>query len=116
VDAYLAVASNRDQREYAERPVPKDSVERILDRALVRLLKLHEWLSDRVEDLRPVGSPRSRLCMIRTVTIATWNLWFMPGAARTLPYLLPPEIVAADRASPSDPAGTISPAFGGFSD
>jgi nitroreductase len=31
VDAYLAVASKRDQREYAERPVPEDAVRRILD-------------------------------------------------------------------------------------
>ena len=31
MDAYLAVASKRDQREYAERPVPKDAVRRILD-------------------------------------------------------------------------------------
>ncbi|MEK6228528.1 MAG: nitroreductase family protein [Actinomycetota bacterium] len=31
MDAYLAVASKRDQREYAERPVPEDAVRRILD-------------------------------------------------------------------------------------
>jgi hypothetical protein len=31
VDAYLAVASKLDQREYAERPVPDYSVSRILD-------------------------------------------------------------------------------------
>lgn len=31
VDAYLAMASKRDQREYAERPVPEDAVRRILD-------------------------------------------------------------------------------------
>jgi hypothetical protein len=31
VDAYPAAASKRDQREYAERPVPEDSVSRILD-------------------------------------------------------------------------------------
>ena len=31
MDAYLAVASKRDQREYAERPVPEDTVRRILD-------------------------------------------------------------------------------------
>jgi nitroreductase len=31
VDAYLAVASKRDQREYAERPVPEDAVRRIFD-------------------------------------------------------------------------------------
>lgn len=31
VDAYLAVASKRDQREYAERPVPEDVLRRILD-------------------------------------------------------------------------------------
>ncbi len=31
MDAYLAVASKRDQREYAERPVPTDAVRRILD-------------------------------------------------------------------------------------
>ncbi|MGH2950021.1 MAG: nitroreductase family protein [Solirubrobacteraceae bacterium] len=31
MDAYLAVASKRDQREYAERPIPEDAVRRILD-------------------------------------------------------------------------------------
>ena len=31
MDAYLAVASKRDQREYAERPVPTDALRRILD-------------------------------------------------------------------------------------
>jgi len=31
VDAYLAVASKRNQREYAERPVPEDAVSWILD-------------------------------------------------------------------------------------
>ncbi|MGO9905300.1 MAG: hypothetical protein ACLP4R_24160 [Solirubrobacteraceae bacterium] len=31
MDAYLAVASKRDQREYAERPVPEHSVSGILD-------------------------------------------------------------------------------------
>jgi nitroreductase len=31
VDAYLAAASKRDEREYAERPVPEDAVRRILD-------------------------------------------------------------------------------------
>jgi nitroreductase len=31
MDAYLAVASKRDQREYAETPVPEDAVTRILD-------------------------------------------------------------------------------------
>jgi hypothetical protein len=31
VDASLAVASKRDQRQYAERPVPEDTVIRILD-------------------------------------------------------------------------------------
>lgn len=31
MDAYLAVASKRDQRQYAERPVPEDAVRRILD-------------------------------------------------------------------------------------
>ena len=31
MDAYLAVASKRDQREYAERPVPEDALGRILD-------------------------------------------------------------------------------------
>jgi len=31
VDAYLAVASKRDQRDYAERPVSEDAVRRILD-------------------------------------------------------------------------------------
>ena len=31
MDAYLAVASKRDQCEYAERPVPTDAVRRILD-------------------------------------------------------------------------------------
>jgi nitroreductase len=31
VDAYLAVASKRDQREYTERAVPEDAVRRILD-------------------------------------------------------------------------------------
>jgi nitroreductase len=31
VDAYLAVASKRDWRSYADRPLPEDVVERILD-------------------------------------------------------------------------------------
>jgi nitroreductase len=31
VDASLAVASKRDERQYAERPVPGDGVSRILD-------------------------------------------------------------------------------------
>ena len=31
MDAYLAVASKRDQREYAERPVPEEAVRRSLD-------------------------------------------------------------------------------------
>jgi nitroreductase len=31
VDVYLAIASKRDQREYAETPVPEDIVRRILD-------------------------------------------------------------------------------------
>jgi nitroreductase len=31
VDAYLAVASKRDQREYAERPVPEEALRRSLD-------------------------------------------------------------------------------------
>ncbi len=31
MDASLAVASKRDQRQYAERPVPEDTVSRILD-------------------------------------------------------------------------------------
>ena len=31
MDAYLAVASKRDQREYAERSVPEDALRRILD-------------------------------------------------------------------------------------
>jgi hypothetical protein len=31
VDAYLAVASKRKRREYAESPVPEDAVSRILD-------------------------------------------------------------------------------------
>jgi nitroreductase len=31
MDAYLAVASKRDERRYAERPVPDEVVERILD-------------------------------------------------------------------------------------
>jgi len=31
VDAYLAVARKRDQREYADRPVSEDAVRRILD-------------------------------------------------------------------------------------
>ena len=31
MDAYLAVASKRDQREYAKRPVPEDALRRILD-------------------------------------------------------------------------------------
>jgi nitroreductase len=33
VDAYLAVASKRDERRYANRPIPDDVVERILDAA-----------------------------------------------------------------------------------
>src|SRR5947207_5211549 len=31
VDVYLAIASKRDQREYAETPIPDDVVRRILD-------------------------------------------------------------------------------------
>jgi nitroreductase len=31
VDAFLAVASKRDERRFAERPIPRDVVERILD-------------------------------------------------------------------------------------
>ena len=31
MDAYLAVASKRDQREYAERPVPEEAVRPSLD-------------------------------------------------------------------------------------
>jgi hypothetical protein len=31
VDVYLALASKRDQREHAERPVSEDAVSRILD-------------------------------------------------------------------------------------
>ena len=31
MDAYLAVASKRDQRKYAERPVPEEAVSRSLD-------------------------------------------------------------------------------------
>ena len=31
MDAYLAVASKRDQQDYAETPVPEDAVRRILD-------------------------------------------------------------------------------------
>jgi nitroreductase len=31
VDAYLALTSKRDEREYAERPIPEDVVRRILD-------------------------------------------------------------------------------------
>jgi nitroreductase len=31
MDAYLALASKRDQRDYAETPVPEDAVRRILD-------------------------------------------------------------------------------------
>jgi nitroreductase len=31
VDVYRAIASKRDQRQYADRPIPEDVVERILD-------------------------------------------------------------------------------------
>ncbi|MGH2960574.1 MAG: nitroreductase family protein [Solirubrobacterales bacterium] len=31
MDACLAVASTRDQRDYADRPLPEDAVRRILD-------------------------------------------------------------------------------------
>ena len=31
MDAYLAITSKRDERRYAERPVPTDALERALD-------------------------------------------------------------------------------------
>ncbi len=33
MDTYLAIASKRDERQYADRPIPADVVERILDAA-----------------------------------------------------------------------------------
>ena len=31
MDTFLAIASKRDTRQYAERPIPEDAVQRILD-------------------------------------------------------------------------------------
>jgi nitroreductase len=71
MDAYLAIASKRDVREYADTPIPDDVVARILDagRLAGSALNRQEWefvvVSDRAALAEAVYAPHN----VRTATL-----------------------------------------------
>ena len=71
MDAYLAIASKRDVREYADTPIPDDAVARILDagRLAGSALNRQEWefvvVSDRAALAEAVYAPHN----VRTATL-----------------------------------------------
>ena len=66
MDTYLAIASKRDEREYADRPIPDDVERRILDagRLSGNSQNRQEWefvvVSDREALAEAVYAPRQR--------------------------------------------------------